>query len=105
MSRQTKTLISNAAAPVTGEWFETGGYVHSIDAALAVGATAAVIELYGSNSGDGNGVLLATIPLSAATPSDGASIPDYAKGWMMIRAKLVSTTGGIKSASACVGRS
>ncbi len=103
MKRQAKTLISNASNQTSGEWFETGGYIHSFDAALAGGATAAVVEIYGSNSGDGNGVLLATITLSASTPSDGASLPEEAKGWMMVRGKVVSTTGGVKSVAACVG--
>lgn len=101
MKRQAKTLISNAANPTTGDWFDTDGYVHSFDATLT--GTAAVIEIYGSNSGDGAGVKLGTITLSAAEPSDGASLPEETKGWMMVRAKVVSTTGGVKSVAACVG--
>lgn len=101
MNRQAKTLISNAANPTTGEWFETGGYIHSFDANLT--GSAAVVEIYGSNSGDGNGVLLGTVTLSVGTPSDGASLPEESKGWMMVRAKVVSTTGGVKSVAACVG--
>lgn len=101
MNRQAKTLISNAANPTTGEWFETGGYIHSFDATLT--GTAAVIEIYGSNSGDGTGVLLGTVTLSPTTTSDGASLREDMKGWMMVRAKIVSTTGGVKSVAACVG--
>lgn len=102
MNRQAKTLISNAANPTTGEWFKTGGYIHSFDATLA--GSAAVIEIYGSNSGDGSGVLLGTLTLSgAAGSSDGSPLPDASKCWMMVRAKIVSTTGGVKSVAACVG--
>lgn len=103
MNRQSKTLISNASSPIVGEWFETDGYVHSFEACLAGGATAAVVELYGSNSGDGIGVLLATVTLSSGTPSDGLALPEESKGWMMVRAKVVSNTGAVKSASVCVG--
>lgn len=102
MNRQAKTLISNAANATTGEWFETGGYIHSVDATLV--GSAAVIEIYGSNSGDGAGCLIGTITLNgAAGTSDGAPFPEESKGWMMVRAKVVSTTGGVKSVAACVG--
>ena len=104
MSRLALTLIKNATAAMSGEWLATGGHFNSVDAKLSSGATAAVINIYGSNvSEQDGGALLGTITLSEATPSDGFTQPPGETGWLFVRASVASTTGGVSHATACAG--
>ena len=83
MRSANRPSTSLRKAGASSHWLKTGGGI--------------------SNSGDGAGALLGTITLNASTLTDGSSLPEEAKGWMMVRAKVVSTTGGVKSVAACVG--
>lgn len=103
MKRTAPILQANVTQADAGLWFETNGFVHSVEAMLAPGATAAVIDIYGSNIGKGAGVKFATITLSAGTPTDGFTAGIRADGWMYVRSQVVSTTGGVAAVAACVG--
>lgn len=103
MSRQNKDLLKASSAAADGQWVSTDGRLRSVDAMLAEGGTAAVVEIYGSNLGRGTGVLIGTITLSSGTPSDGLTFGPGEDGWWFVRAKLASTTGGLSGCAACVG--
>lgn len=104
MKRTAPILQSNVTKAEAGLWHETSGFVHSVEAMLASGATAAVIDIYGSNLGKGKGVKFATITLSADTPTDGFTAGIRADGWMYVRSTVVSNTGTVEAIAACVGQ-
>lgn len=103
MPRSAPLIQKNVTEAAAGKWFATDGFLHGVDAALKAGATAAVIDIYGSNAGQGVGVKIATITLSAGTPSDGFISGVGANGWHFVRSQVVSTTGGVDFVAASVG--
>lgn len=106
MARSSPTLLSSISTP-TGtarNWKQTGGRIYSVEATLDAGATAAVVNIYGSNSSHGLGVLISTITLSSTTTSDGPTFSDDDGGWFFVAAELASSTGTLKSCTACVAK-
>jgi hypothetical protein len=104
---RNKTQLLGAVSAPTGaqrNWAEAGGRIYSVEAVLGDGATAAVVNLYGSNSGKGGGVLIGDITLSSTTPSDGMTFSDDDGGWFFVAAELVSNTGPLQSCTACVSK-
>ena len=106
MPRTNPTLLSNVTTPNTpGQtpWFQTGGYLHSVSATLKPGSVSATVDIYVANAGIGAGVKIATMNLTAASPSDGFSLPKEDNGWFMLRAEVSAVNGEVQQVNACVG--
>lgn len=106
MSRNSPSLLKNISAPQAvggSDWVPTTGYLNSVDALLDAGGTSATVDIYVSNVGQGRGVKIATLNLSAAAPSDGFSLPREDQGWCFVRAEVSAVNGTVKAANACVG--
>lgn len=101
MPRKNPTLLQRVNVPVDGDWNPTGGHVISLEACLDDSGTAAVVDFYGSNGGHGVGVKIASVELNPAKTSDGLTLASQDQGWFFVRAKLVSVTGQLRSATAC----
>lgn len=105
MARNKVELLpaGNAPTGTSRVWKETSGRVYSVDALLGAG-TAAVVNLYGSNSGKGVGVRIGSIMLSNTNPADGVTFSDDDGGWFFLAAELVSVTGTLDNCTACVAQ-
>lgn len=107
MPRTNPTLLSNVTSPMPNSapqrWITTGGFLNSVSATLKPGSTSATVEIYVANEGVGPGVKLATMNLTAASPSDGFSLPKEDIGWFMVRAHVSAVVGEVLQATACVG--
>ena len=106
MSRNSPSLLKNISAPQavgSTEWVQTTGYLNSVDAMLDAGGTSATVDIYVSNVGQGRGVKIATLTLTAAAPSDGFSLPREDQGWLFVRGEVSAVVGNVKAVNACVG--
>lgn len=106
--RQTKTLlkgISAAQAAGSNQWEPTQGFINSFDAQLDTAVGSATVDVYVSNSGQGVGIKLATLTLTAAAPHDGNTLAREDQGWWFIRAEVSAISGGavVKQATTCLG--
>ena len=106
MTRKAITLakmISTAQQTGTTSFEPTSGYLNSVDATLADGSTSASVDIFVSNSSRGRGVLIATLSLSAASPSDGFTLPLEDSAWHFVRAEVTAVVGTVASVAASVG--
>lgn len=106
MPRTNPTLLSSVSVPNTPgktSWSETNGYLHSVSASLKPGSVSATVDIYVANAGIGSGVKIATMNLTAASPSDGFSLPKEDNGWFMVRAEVSAVNGEVQQVNACVG--
>lgn len=106
MPRTIKNLAANVAAAQAAnstDFVPTGGYLNSVEASLEAGGTSATVDIFVSNTGTKPGVKIATLTLSAATPSDGFSLPREDSGWGFVRSEVTATVGGVDAVSACIG--
>lgn len=106
MTRKVAPLAKmiSTAQPAGSTSFEpTDGYLNSVEAVLADGSTSATVAIFVSNSSRGRGVLIATLNLSAASPSDGFTLPREDSAWHFVRAEVTAVVGTVASVTASVG--
>lgn len=106
MPRRNPALLTSTnqvSPPGSTQWHLTDGFLHSVSATLGT-ATSATVDVFVSNAGSGVGVKIATLTLSAVSPSDGFSLPKEDSGWFFVRAEVTAVAGGnVTSVNACVG--
>jgi hypothetical protein len=107
MPRKNPTLLSDVSAvqPVgSTQWIPTHGYLNSVDAVLAPGATSATVDVYVANNQHGRGKLIASLSMTAAEPTEAFSLSRDDSAWHFVRAEVSALAGGnVRSVTASVG--